>query len=60
MFMFLLSFAEKENTSKVNIFLTGDRGISVLHDAVMNDHVDVARILLQYGGLFIDCQITAQ
>ncbi len=35
----------------INIFATAMGGLSVLHDAVANNHNKVVRMLLEYGGM---------
>ena len=37
---------------KVNLLAKNGDGITPLHDSVMNDHVEVAQLLLQYGGMY--------
>lgn len=35
----------------VNLLLKGGKtGITALHDAVENNHLDIARLLMQFGG----------
>lgn len=36
---------------RVDLLAAGTEGITPLHDAVICDHTEVVRLLLQYGGV---------
>ena len=39
-----------ERTNKVNLLASPDDGVTVLHDAVVNNHLSVVKLLVQAGG----------
>ena len=41
---------ERSNMRKADLNAVGPDGITPLHDAVLNNHVAICRLLLQYGG----------
>lgn len=47
----------KENM-KLNLLACNEEGITPLHDAVLNDQVEVVRLLMKHGGRYsslVDC-----